>query len=239
MELSIVIPAYNEGRRLVKTLERIYRYLEDKRIDAEVIVVDDGSKDETAQLVLEKQKAYPSLHLISNEGNKGKGYSVKTGVLAARGDLVLFSDADLSTPIEEIEKLKTELKEGYSVVIASRSLKDSKIKHQYSRYRKHIGRFFNAFVQLLTGFPYQDTQCGFKLFTRDAVQKIFPKLKLTRFSFDVEILWLAKKYQLPVSEIPVRWIHKPSSQISVLKDGTRMFFDIVQIRVNDLVGRYR
>lgn len=239
MDLSVIIPAYNEERRLGGTIDKVFSYLQTKPISFEVVVVDDGSQDGTAQVVREKQTSYPNLTLLPNEKNQGKGRAVRQGVLAARGAEVLFSDADLSAPIEEYEKLSPKLKEGYSIVIASRELKESQIKQQHSKHRKTLRKIFNFCVKALTGVGFQDTQCGFKLFTREAVQIIFPKLQVARYAFDVEVLWLANRLNVRACEVPVRWVHKPASQINVLRDGARMFWDIVQIRLNDFKGRYQ
>jgi len=233
MELSIVIPAYNEEHRLGRALEEIRLYLDKHQLEAEVIVVDDGSQDKTRALVQDAQKDWPVLKLISNGKNKGKGYSVKVGALASGGREVLFTDADLSTPIEEVSKLQKALREGAGLAIASRDLPDSKVEKHQPWYREAMGKVFNKLIRLLTGLPFHDTQCGFKLLTQEASRKIFPKLTLTHFAFDVEILWLAGKFK-----IPVRWVDCLQSRVDPVVDSVKMLLDIIRIRLNDSQGKY-
>jgi dolichyl-phosphate beta-glucosyltransferase len=224
--LSIIIPAYNEEKRIVKTLGGIRDFLKDK--DYEIIVVNDGSKDGTVKVVEELHNG--RIQIINNPGNKGKGYSVKNGMLHAKGDLLLFSDADLSTPIEELEKLLPFVKEGYGVIIGSRAMKESDIKIHQPFYRELMGKFFNKIVRVLAVGGIKDTQCGFKLFTREAADKIFKLQKLDGFSFDVELLYLAKKLGFKIKEVPIVWINDEETKVSSIKDSAKMFFDLFKIR---------
>lgn len=238
--LSIVIPAYNEAKRLPRTLEQIYAYLQQRFWEpAEVIVVDDGSTDETAQIVLEFARRVPSVQLLQNPGNRGKGYSVKHGVLQARYEWVLFSDADLSAPIEEVEKL-------YSAVqrfradgaIGSRALDRSLIEVHQSWFRENAGRMFNLMVRLFTGLPFGDTQCGFKLFKQPAARQAFQRQRIEGFGFDVEVLYILKKLGYSIVEVPVRWAHSEGTKVRLLRDSVNMFLDLLRIRYYDLRGYY-
>jgi dolichyl-phosphate beta-glucosyltransferase len=238
MDLSIIIPAYNEEKRLGKTLDKIQDFLKSQFLSAEVIVVDDGSRDATAGLVRERQGTWPELKLIENGQNRGKGFSVREGILAAQGKRILFSDADLSTAIEEYEKLADYLIDGTQVVIASRDVEGSRVQVHQAWYRETMGKIFNKIIRLITRLPFQDTQCGFKLFTREAAHKIFPKLRITHYAFDVETLWIAKKYGFKTEEVPVRWVNDPASRVDPIRDASRMLWDVLKIRWNDFRGRY-
>ena len=228
--LSIIIPAYNEQNRISKTLYKLNSYFEGK--EYEIIIVNDGSNDKTVEIV--QNIGLDNVVLVNNPGNKGKGYSVRNGMYHAKGDLLLFSDADLSTPIEELEKFMPLIDQGFDVVIGSRALKESNIEKHQPYYREAMGKVFNVIVQSLVIKGIKDTQCGFKLFTREAVKKIFPKQKLDGFSFDVEILFLAKKFGYKIKEIPVTWINDEETKVSSIKDSSRMFIDILKIRLNHL-----
>ena len=240
-ELSIVIPAYNEEARLPRALARIRDYLaahgmaEDQ---AEVIVVDDGSKDGTPRIVEEWAHQLPSFRLVSNGDNRGKGYSVRHGMLEARGRIALFTDADLSAPIEEADKLFAALKAGNEVAIGSRALDRSLISTHQSKLRELAGMIFNGFVRLFTGLQFHDTQCGFKLFVTEPSRIVFEQQRIERFGFDPEILFLAKRHGLRTVEIPVRWAHDPATKVHVVRDSLLMFGDLFVIRWNWLLGRY-
>lgn len=236
-ELSIVIPAFNEERRLPRSLGNIGAWLEARGIAAEVIVVDDGSTDATARVVDECSRQFPPLRLVSNGRNRGKGYSVRHGVLEARGRLVLFTDADLSAPIEEADKLLAALGTA-DVAFGSRAVDRSLIQVHQRRWRELAGILFNKIVQVLTGLPFVDTQCGFKAFVRERARIIFEQQRIEGFSFDPEILFLAKHHGLRAVEIPVRWAHDPDTRVRVLADGLRMLADLLAIRWNWLSGRY-
>ncbi|MGH9715020.1 MAG: dolichyl-phosphate beta-glucosyltransferase [Candidatus Acidiferrales bacterium] len=240
-ELSIVIPAYNEESRLPRALARIRDYLAARGMgqdQAEVIVVDDGSRDDTARIVEEWSRQLPSLRLVSNVENRGKGYSVRHGMLEARGRVALFTDADLSAPIEEADKLFTALKAGNEVAIGSRALDRSLISTHQSKLRELAGMIFNGFVRLFTGLPFHDTQCGFKAFVTEPSRIVFEQQRIERFGFDPEILFLAKRHRLRTVEIAVRWAHDPATKVHVVRDSLLMFGDLVVIRWNWLWGRY-
>jgi glycosyltransferase involved in cell wall biosynthesis len=236
-ELSIVIPAFNEEKRLARTLNRIRDYIAAKGFDAEVIVVDDGSSDDTAKLVEERLSYVPNLRLVSNGRNRGKGYSVRHGMLEAHGHIALFTDADLSAPIEEADKLLSSLNHA-EIAIGSRALDRSLISVHQSRFRELAGSMFNCIVRLMTGVKFRDTQCGFKAFIREPAKVVFEQQRVEGFGFDPEILFLARRHGLCVVEIPVRWAHDPATRVRVFRDSLRMFIDLLRIRWNWLLGRY-
>lgn len=235
---SIIIPAYNEAARLGKTLDRVLAYVASKRWDAEIIVVNDGSRDRTPDLVCEYAKANSCLRLIENPGNQGKGYSVRNGMLNAKGEILLFSDADLSSPIEEAPKLFAALAAGADVAIGSRWLRPETQTQRQSPLRQFYGRLYNLILRLLLGLNFKDTQCGFKAFTNAAAQKIFPPQRIERWGFDPELLYLARKAGLKVVEVPVAWAHVEGTRISPLRDGMRMFGEVLKIRWNAVTGKY-
>ncbi len=238
-DLSIIIPAYNEEGRLPNTLDRIAAYLKANPCRAEILVVDDGSFDGTAALVTERARTCPGIRLISNGSNRGKGYSVRHGMLEARGTIALFTDADMSTPIEEAGKLLAALKEGgFDGAIGSRALDRSLIQVHQSAIREWAGICFNRFVRWLMGIQYSDTQCGFKGFRRERARIIFEQQRIERFGFDPEILFLAKRHNLRVAEVPVRWSHDAATKVNVAADGIRMVFELLVIRWNALKGYY-
>ena len=233
--LSVIIPAYNEEQRLPSTVRDITAYLNDNKYDYELIVVDDGSTDNSAKVV--KQLQLPRVKILLHETNKGKGAAVRTGMLAAKGDYLLFTDADHSTPIEELEKFMENIKH-YNVVIGSRSIKGAQLEEKQPLYRMLIGKIFNKLVRVITVRKIIDTQCGFKLFTRKAARQIFAKQTLNRFSFDVELLYLARKFGYTILESPVKWRNRKESKVDPVKDSLRMLRDLFIIRWNDLRGRY-
>jgi glycosyltransferase involved in cell wall biosynthesis len=240
-ELSIIIPAFNEEKRLGRTLARIHGYFEARPAGSgglEIIVVDDGSSDGTARLVEEYARKIPSLRLVSNGENRGKGYSVRHGMLEAQGRIALFTDADLSSPIEESEKLLAAIEAGNDVAIGSRALDRSLISVHQSRFRELAGIIFNGFVRLFTGLPFEDTQCGFKAFVRQRSKIIFEQQRIERFGFDPEILFLTQRHGLRSVEVPVRWAHDPATKVHMIRDSLRMFGDLVYIRWNWLTDRY-
>src|ERR1700719_5209910 len=237
-DLSIIIPSYNEESRLPATLERIAEYLSSYGCGAEVLVVDDGSKDGTAAVAEYFRIKIPTLRVVSNGVNRGKGYSVRHGMQEARGRIALFTDADLSAPIEEASKLIDALDAGNDVAIGSRAVNRALIFGHQSRLREVAGMIFNGFVRLFTGLSFQDTQCGFKAFVRERSQIIFEQQRIERFGFDPEILFLAKRHGLRSVEITVRWAHDPATKVHVVRDSLLMFFDLIYIRWNWLIGRY-
>lgn len=228
--LSVVIPAYNEERRLGDSLRRILAYLEAQQYEWEVIVVDDGSADATGRMSEEIGRGYPC-RVVRNEPNRGKGYSIRRGMLEARGRYRLFSDADLSTPIEELDKFWPAVNDGCGMVIGSRALPESDLEVRQPFYREMMGRVFNLLVRLLLVGGIRDTQCGFKLFTAEAAQAIFPRQTLQGFAFDVELIVLARRAGFKVAEVPVRWINSPASRVSAWRDSTRMFFDLLALKL--------
>ena len=236
-KLSVIIPAYNEEQRLPRTVACICGYLSTHHPDAEVIVVDDGSQDATARIVAEWQPQFPGLRLVSNGRNRGKGYSVRHGMLEARGRVALFTDADLSFPIGEAEKLLAAL-EGADIAIGSRSLDRSLMEVRPPRLRELAGFIFNKLVQLFVGVRFRDTQCGLKAFVRERTQILFQQQRIEGWTFDPEILFLAGRYGLRVVEIPVRSKHDLGTKFQLLRDCWRMFLDLLLIRWNWLAGRY-
>jgi len=237
--LSIVIPAYNEAKRITRTLETLQEYLESKGWAAEVIVVNDGSLDDTVAVVIAYIGRWNALRLVDNGGNLGKGFSVRNGALGAEGDIVLFTDADLSAPIAEAPKLIDPIANGEcDVTFGSRAVDRSLIGVHQSPFRETAGRIFNLFVQGLIGLPFKDTQCGFKAFRRSAAGPVFERQTIMRFGFDPEILYIAKKRGLRLREIPVRWDHVEGTTVRFLSDSCRMFLDLLRIRWNDFCGKY-
>lgn len=238
MQYSIVIPAYNESRRIVPTLNKVLTYLAEQGWDAELIVVNDGSRDDTAGIVRRFVEKNSMMKLVENPGNRGKGYSVRAGMLNAGGDVVLFSDADLSSPIEEAAKLFQAIANGADVAIGSRWMKTELQTERQPLYRQLFGRLFNVMLRVVLGLKYKDTQCGFKAFTSRAARAIFPLQTIERWSFDPELIFLAQKQGFKVVEVPVQWAHDEKTTISPLRDGTRMFFEVLKIRWNAMTGKY-
>jgi glycosyltransferase involved in cell wall biosynthesis len=236
-DLSVVIPSYNEELRLPTTLDRIAGYLQSYRGTAEVLVVDDGSKDRTAAVAESYRGKIPSLRVVSNGVNRGKGYSVRRGVQEARGRIALFTDADLSAPIEEAGKLIAAL-ENNDVAIGSRAMDRSLITVHESPFREFAGIIFNKIVRIILWLPFVDTQCGFKAFRRENCAVIFEQQRIERFGFDPELLYLARHHGLRTVEIPVRWGHSAATKVSMLRDSVQMFFDVFTIRWNALTGCY-
>jgi len=235
---SIIIPAYNEAARLGPTLQRVLQCIRAQRWNAEVIVVNDGSRDNTADLVRQYASANPVLRLLENPGNRGKGYSVRNGMLHANGEILLFSDADLASPIEEAPKLFEAIESGADVAIGSRWLRPELQKQRQSLLRQLYGRIFNIALRLLLGLKFKDTQCGFKVFTRSSARAIFPLQQIERWGFDPELLYLARRKKLRVTEVPVEWSHQEGTRISPLRDGLRMFSEVLRIRWNALTRKY-
>jgi glycosyltransferase involved in cell wall biosynthesis len=235
---SIVIPAYNESARIGRTLERILAHVRERNWNAEFVVVNDGSTDGTAALVREIASQVGNLVLIENPGNRGKGYSVRNGMLHASGEIVLFSDADLSSPIEEADKLFAALEAGADVAIGSRWLRAELQTERQPLHRQLFGRIFNLLLRMILGLRYKDTQCGFKAFTQRAVQLIFPPQQIERWGFDPELLFLARKFGLKVEEVPVAWAHREGTTIHPLRDGIRMFGEMLKVRWFSISGKY-
>ena len=236
---SFVVPAYNESERLSVSLPKVLDYILQQHLSAEIIVVNDGSRDDTADVVRRFMRLNPDVRLVENPGNRGKGYSVRNGMLRARGDIVMFTDADLSSPIYEAGKLFAAIEQGADVAIGSRWLRAELQTERQPWYRQLYGRLFNLGLRLVLGLKYRDTQCGFKAFTRAAAQTIFTRQHVERWGFDPELLFLADKFKLRTVEVPVEWAHDHRSKISPLRDGIRMGVEMLSVRWNDLKGRYK
>jgi dolichyl-phosphate beta-glucosyltransferase len=237
-QYSIVIPAYNEGARISGALESVVAFVREHGWSAEVIVVNDGSRDKTAEIVEEFAANAPEVKLLQNPGNRGKGYSVRHGILKSVGEVVMFTDADLSAPIEEAVGLVAAIADGADIAIGSRWLERTRQTIRQPLYRQIFGRCFNGVTRAVMGLPYADTQCGFKAFTRAAAQTIFQLQTIERWGFDPEILFIALKRGYRIVEVPVSWAHDERSKISYLKDGMRMLQDIAIVRWNAMLGRY-
>jgi dolichyl-phosphate beta-glucosyltransferase len=235
---SIVIPAYNESARIPATLKSVVSCIRAQGWSAEVIVVNDGSQDATGDIVREFAKNAPEVRLLENPGNRGKGYSVRSGILLALGEVVMFTDSDLSAPIEEAERLFAAIEQGADIAIGSRWLESGRQTHRQPLYRQFFGRCFNAVTRGVMGLRFADTQCGFKAFTRAAAQTVFQLQTIERWGFDPEILFIALKRGYRVVEVPVSWAHDERSRMSYLKDGMKMLEEIAIIRWNALLGRY-
>ncbi len=237
-ELSIIIPAYNEELRLPATLEKIANYIQSSQRNTEVIVVDDGSRDRTLEVAESFRGKIANLRMRSNGVNRGKGFSVRHGSQEALGEIILFTDADLSAPIEEADRLIAALKD-HDVAIGSRSVDRSLIEVHESRFREFAGIIFNTIVRTILRLPFVDTQCGFKAFRRGPSRILFEQQTIERFGFDPELLYLARHHGLSTIEVPVRWSHSPATKVNMLRDSIQMFVDIFIIRWNSLQGRYR
>ena len=236
---SIIIPAYNESERITATLESVAAYARQQQWDVEVLVVNDGSRDNTVAVVEQLARAHPFIRIIENPGNRGKGYSVRNGMLQSRGEILLFSDADLSSPIEEAPKLFETLAAGADVAIGSRWLRAELQSQRQPLMRQIYGRMFNVALRLMLGLNFRDTQCGFKAFRREAAQRIFPLQKIERWGFDPEILFLARKLGFRTVEVPVRWAHSAGTRLHPLRDGMRMVWEIFRVRWYAITGQYR
>jgi dolichyl-phosphate beta-glucosyltransferase len=237
-QYSIVIPAFNESARIGRALSDVLSSIQKNSWDAEIIVVNDGSSDDTAAIVQGFAATHPIIRLIHNDGNRGKGYSVRNGMLQATGSLVMFTDADLSAPMDEAERLFAAIRDGADVAIGSRWLERGRQTIHQPLYRQFFGRCFNAVTRMVMRLPFADTQCGFKAFTRSAAQTVFQLQRIERWGFDPEILFIALKRGYKVREVSVTWGHDERSRISYLKDGIKMLEELMYIRWNAMVGAY-
>jgi glycosyltransferase involved in cell wall biosynthesis len=235
---SIVVPAYDESARLGSSLEKILAYVQKRGWRAEILVVNDGSRDNTAEIARSFERLYGAVRLIENPGNRGKGYSVRNGMLHASGERLLFTDADLSSPIEESEKLLAALDAGAEVAMGSRWLQRELQRERQPLHRQFLGRLFNFVLRMILGLKHKDTQCGFKAFTRRAADVIFPRQQIERWGFDPEILYLAKKFHLKIAEVPVEWAHDDRSKINPVVDGIKMATELLRVRWYDVSGKY-
>lgn len=235
--LSIVIPAYDEEANLGSTLQDIAAYLKDKNYNYEVIVVDDGSKDKTAEVASSLAKIFENFTLLRNPANRGKGYAVKKGVFAAQGDLILFMDADNSTRIDQIEKLISAIKSGYDIAIASRRLPGAIIESSQPLYRIILGNMYILLSKLILGTTVQDYNCGFKLYKKDIAKFLFSQLSRDDWSFDSELIFLISKFKLKIKEVPVRWQDKRTSKVKPLRDGINSFLSLIKIRFKHPISK--
>lgn len=236
--ISIIIPAYNEEKRLPRYLARIFKYLAHNRNVVEVIVIDDGSTDGTSRAVNIMAEQHEQLVLHRIPRNRGKGNAVRTGMGLAKGNIRLFADADGATPIEEIERLLGQISQGADVAIGSRALHSYECTVNAKQHRKIIGSIFNLLVRLLTVKGLNDTQCGFKMFTARAADHTFPRQTIHRFGFDIELLYIARKAGFTIAEVPVNWSDVAGSKVSLVKDSIKMFLDLLAVRWNDFRGKY-
>lgn len=235
-----MIPAYNEEKRLPKTLDQIGRWIRAKRFDfCELLIVDDGSTDGTAALVEAYARTNACARLIRNPGNRGKGFAIRNGMLAARGEWILYTDADMSTPIEELDRLyQGAEKQAAAIAIGSRAVDRSLVSVHQSAFREYSGRFFNLIMRLITGLNFDDTQCGFKLYQAGAARTVFSRQLLDGFSFDVEDLYIAQICGISAVEVPVHWANVEGSKVRLIQ-GLKSFTDLVTIRLNGINGKYR
>jgi glycosyltransferase involved in cell wall biosynthesis len=237
-KFSIVIPAYNEEERLGPTLDRVLAFARDNGWDAEILVVNDGSHDGTPEIVRNYERNTGIVRLLENPGNRGKGYSVRHGVLKATGEFILFTDADMSSPIEEAPKLLQALADGADIAVGSRWARSELQTRRQSLARQFLGRLFNLLLRLLLRLDFKDTQCGFKAFRRDAARAVFPLQRVEGWGFDPEILFLGHQFGFRMVEVPVRWGHDTRTRINPLLDGARMVSDMLLIRWNSIAGKY-
>jgi len=238
MDTIALIPAYNEEKRISHTLEDIDKYLRKQNYKSEIIVVNDGSKDRTVQVVKKLAKKIPNLRLIDNKINQGKGYVVRQGLLAGKGEFRLFTDADNSTSIEQIEKMWPEFEKGFDIVIGSRDVKGAVLDPPQPFYRRILGKIFRLLTHLVCGtWGIKDSQCGFKCFTKKAVLDVLPYCKINRFAFDPEILVIAKKRKYRIKEVPILWKNDPHSKVK-FKSIIKMAIDLLKIRWNMIRGIY-
>ncbi len=237
--LSIVVPAYNEAERIPRSLDAICRYAQSKPLPVEVILVDDGSTDATPVILGDYARRYPFISVLRHQPNRGKGYSVREGVLAAQGEFVAFADADLSAPVEELDKLLAALEaSGADAAIGSRALDRSLIGVRQPWLRRAAGRAFNLMVRALTGLKLSDTQCGLKLFRRATTRRAFELQRVEGFGFDPELLFLIARFGGSIVETPVRWNDHPATKIRLWRDASHMFLDLIGLRWRALTGAY-
>jgi dolichyl-phosphate beta-glucosyltransferase len=237
-DYSIIIPAFNESARIGNALDQVLSCIHERGWNAELIVVNDGSRDATAEIVRRYARRDPRVRLLENKGNRGKGFTVRHGILSASGDIVLFTDADLSAPIEEAERLFAAIRDGADIAIGSRWLDSGRQTKHQPLYRQFFGRCFNAVTRFVMGLPFADTQCGFKAFRREAAQTIFQLQRIERWGFDPELLFIALKRGYTIREVAVTWGHDERSRMSYLKDGLKMLEEIAYIRWHALIGTY-
>jgi glycosyltransferase involved in cell wall biosynthesis len=235
---SIILPAFNESSRLAASLEKALAFVRKQRWSVEIIVVNDGSRDDTAEIAKGFMLQAPEIRLLENPGNRGKGYSVRNGMLNASGEILLFSDADFSSPIEESVKLIDAIAQGADVAFGSRWLLAETQTLRQSLLRQFVGRVYNLLLRLVLGLPYKDTQCGFKACTRRAAEVIFTRQQIEGWGFDPELLFIARKFGLKMTEVPVVWANDDRSKVNLIVDGFKMFYELLKIRVYGMTGQY-
>jgi dolichyl-phosphate beta-glucosyltransferase len=231
--LTVVVPAYNEEARIGASLQKMWAYFDERGYEYDILVVDDGSTDGTRQIVESVIQGHSNIHILHYDGNRGKGYAVRYGMLRAMGNFILFSDADLATPIEEEQKLFDAIRKGADIAIGSRDVPGSQLERRQSLLREMGGKLFNRCVQWIAVPGIRDTQCGFKLFTRAAARNIFSRCEIDNFSFDVEVLYLGRLLGYKIVEVPVRWAHQEGSKVRFLRDGFRMLRTLCCIRATN------
>jgi dolichyl-phosphate beta-glucosyltransferase len=235
---SIILPAFNESSRIGPSLEKALAFIREQEWNAEIIVVNDGSHDDTAYIVKDYMRSAPELRLLENPGNHGKGYSVRNGMLHACGEILLFSDADFSSPVGEAAKLIAAIEQGADLAFGSRWLLAETQTRRQSLLRQFVGRVYNMMQHLVLGLPYKDTQCGFKAFTRHAAEVIFTRQQIEGWGFDSELLFIARRFGLKMTEVAVEWANDDRSKINPLVDGVKMFWELLRIRANGIARRY-
>lgn len=239
LELSIVIPTYNEENNIKNTLHSVQNYLVQKQLNAEILVVDDGSTDGTQEILRQRTKMIPMLRIQLNAHNHGKGYVIRQGILSARGRLILFMDADHSAHIRELDKLTPYIRQEYDIVMGSRRLKDPSVTITQPKLRHILGEIYILLARVLLWTPSLDYNCGFKLFKRDSAQRLFSKQVMNDWSFDVETFLLAKKLNLKIKEVSINWSHGYASKVKPLYDGLKSFLALLKLRFYDMQGRYK
>jgi len=235
---SIILPAFNESSRIGPSLVKALAFVREQHWNAEIIVVNDGSRDDTADIVRHLMLHAPEIRLLENPGNRGKGYGVRNGMLNARGDILLFSDADFSSPIDEAPKLIAAIDQGADIAFGSRWLLAETQTRRQSLLRQFVGRAYNLLLRFVLGLPYRDTQCGFKAFTRRAAEIIFTRQQIEGWGFDPELLFIARKFGLKMTEVAVEWANDDRSKINPIVDGVKMFYELLTIRFSNLSGQY-
>lgn len=238
MKISIVIPAFNEESKLFNNVKIVLDYCRNNFSQSEVILVNDGSSDKTLEIMKHLAQDYHEIAVIDNIARKGKGYSLRKAMIYATGDYVCFTDADLSAPIWQLKKLLDQIEKGFDVVIASRALANANIEIHQPWYRENMGRTFNLFVRMTTPLKFRDTQCGFKVLRKEAVEKIVPMTTLNGFCFDVELLYIAKKIGLKICEVPVVWRHGAETKVRWFFDSVIMLLELFEIKYNSWTGKY-
>jgi glycosyltransferase involved in cell wall biosynthesis len=238
MLYSIILPAFNESSRIGPSLEKALAFVREQHWNVEIIVVNDGSRDDTADVVRRFMLHAPQLRLLENPGNHGKGYSVRNGMLNARGDILIFSDVDFSSPIQESVKLIGAIEQGADVAFGSRWLLAETQTQRQSLLRQFVGRAYNVLLRLLLRLPYKDTQCGLKACTRRAAEVIFTRQQIEGWGFDPEVLFIARKFGLKMTEVAVEWANDDRSKINPIVDGVKMFYELLTIRIHSIMKRY-